>query len=119
MADAASDSYDRDCALALLSSAQEALYQVDQALARIADGTYGICELTGQAIAWRRLEAIPWTRFSLEAAKQIEDCLSPHLGQLGTVRAPGAEASEAAPNDDAKQERGRIHQSQLLPCPLH
>src|ERR1041385_8896988 len=47
MADAASDSYDRDCALALLSSGQDALYEIEQALNRIKDGTYGICELTG------------------------------------------------------------------------
>src|SRR5437016_4627995 len=45
MADAATDSYDRDCALALLSSAQEALYEIDLALNRIAKGAYGICEL--------------------------------------------------------------------------
>jgi RNA polymerase-binding transcription factor DksA len=87
MADAATDSYDRDCALALLSSAQEALYQIDQALARIADGTYGICELTGKPIERERLKTIPWTRFSLAAQAQLEArgmASRPQLGKLGS-----------------------------------
>jgi DnaK suppressor protein len=119
MADAATDSFDRDLVLGLASFEQEGLYEIDAALKRIESGTYGICELTGQPIAWRRLEAIPCPRFSLEAAKQIEGFLCPHLGQLGTVRPPEAEASEAAQNGDANQERGRINQSQLLPFHLH
>src|SRR3954463_8505874 len=40
MADAATDSYDRDCALAMLSSSQTLLYEIEQALNRIASGTY-------------------------------------------------------------------------------
>jgi RNA polymerase-binding transcription factor DksA len=72
MADAATDSYDRDCALALLSSAQNALYEIEQALRRIANGTYGTCELTGKAIESERLKAIPWTRYSAGAQNQLE-----------------------------------------------
>ncbi|HYG35926.1 MAG TPA: TraR/DksA C4-type zinc finger protein, partial [Clostridia bacterium] len=67
MADAATDSYDRDCALALLSSAQNALYEIEQALNRIDNGTYGVCELTGESIEAERLKAIPWTRYSAVA----------------------------------------------------
>ena len=87
MADAATDSYDRDCALALLSSAQEALYQIDEALARIAEGTYGICELSGEPIERERLKTIPWTRFSLAAQSQLEArglSNRPQLGKLGS-----------------------------------
>jgi RNA polymerase-binding transcription factor DksA len=72
MADAGTDSYDRDLALSMLSSEQDALYQIDQALARIRNGTYGICELTGKKIAPERLMAIPWTRFSAQAERQLE-----------------------------------------------
>src|SRR5260221_13728389 len=64
MADAATDSFDRDLALSLLSSEQDALYEVEQALSRIRSGNYGICELTGKRIQSQRLDAIPWTRFS-------------------------------------------------------
>src|SRR5690349_4448821 len=64
MADAGTDSYDRDFALSMLTSDQNALYEIEQALRRIENGTYGICELTGRPIQRGRLEAIPWTRFS-------------------------------------------------------
>jgi RNA polymerase-binding transcription factor DksA len=94
MADAATDSIDRDLTLGLASFEQEALYEVEAALKRIDDGTYGICELTGQPIPWRRLVAIPWTRFSLRAEKTIDDHIHPHIGALGSVRPPQAELSE-------------------------
>lgn len=87
MADAATDSYDRDCALALLSSSQNALYEIEQALRRIGDGTYGICELSGKAIEPERLKAIPWTRFSLAAQAGLEARKGNggvQLGELGT-----------------------------------
>src|SRR5678816_3554740 len=51
MADSATDSYDRDCSLAMLSSSQTLLYEIDQALNRIIQGTYGVCEATGRPIA--------------------------------------------------------------------
>jgi DnaK suppressor protein len=72
MADAGTDSFDRDFALSRLSSEQDAVYEIDEALMRIRKGTYGICELTGKPIERERLEAIPWTRFSAVAEKQLE-----------------------------------------------
>jgi RNA polymerase-binding transcription factor DksA len=108
MADAASDSYDRDCALALLSSAQEALYQIDQALARIADGTYGICELSGEPIERERLKTIPWTRFSLDAQAQLEArglSNRPQLGKLGSYL-KGADSEEPA-EDELEEARSQ------------
>lgn len=72
IADAGTDSYDRDFALGMLSSEQDAVYEIDQALNRIRNGTYGICELTRKPIEPERLEAIPWTRFSAAAEKQLE-----------------------------------------------
>jgi RNA polymerase-binding transcription factor DksA len=85
-ADAATNSFDRDLVLGLASFKQEGLYEIDAALERIDDGTYGVCELTGQLIPWRRLEAIPWTRFSLEAQRQLERDRRPRLGPRGTVQ---------------------------------
>jgi RNA polymerase-binding transcription factor DksA len=72
MADAGTDTFDRDFALGMLSSEQDALYEIDEALNRIRDGTYSKCELTGKRIEAARLEAIPWTRFSAAAEKQLE-----------------------------------------------
>lgn len=72
MADAGTDSFDRDFALSMLSSDQEALYEIEEAIRRIENGTYGRCELTGKPIPAGRLEAIPWARFSAEAQRQLE-----------------------------------------------
>jgi RNA polymerase-binding transcription factor DksA len=72
MADAGTDTYDRDLALGMLSSEQDALYQIEQAMDRIRNGSYGICELTGKPIETGRLEAIPWTRFSTRAERELE-----------------------------------------------
>src|SRR5689334_21141345 len=72
MADAGTDSFDRDFALSMLSSDQDALYEIEQAIKRIEDGNYGICEVTGRPIPQDRLEAIPWARFSAEAQRELE-----------------------------------------------
>lgn len=71
-ADAGSDAYDRDFALNLLSQEQDALYEIDEALKRVDAGTYGICEMSGKPINHERLEAIPFTRFTVECQSQIE-----------------------------------------------
>jgi DnaK suppressor protein len=88
LADAGTDSYDRDFALGLLSSEQDAFYEIEEALDRIRNRTYGICELTGQPIEPSRLEAIPWTRFSAAAEKQLERegaARHPRLGRRHSV----------------------------------
>jgi RNA polymerase-binding transcription factor DksA len=72
MADAGTDTFDRDFALGMLSTEQDALYEIDEAINRIRNGTYGKCELTGKPIEAARLEAIPWTRFSAAAERQLE-----------------------------------------------
>ncbi|HWL15933.1 MAG TPA: TraR/DksA C4-type zinc finger protein [Opitutus sp.] len=72
MADAGTDTFDRDFALSLVSSEQEALTEIDAAIKRILDGTYGICEITQKPIAKERLLAVPFTRYSAEAQKDLE-----------------------------------------------
>lgn len=64
-ADAGSDSYDRDFALNLLSQEQDALYEIDEALKRMEQGTYGICEESGEPIPEPRLEAMPFARLTV------------------------------------------------------
>lgn len=70
--DAGTDNFDRDFALSLLSTEQEALNEIEEAIDRIHKGTYGICEVTGEPIKAERLEAVPFTRFSVEGQKQHE-----------------------------------------------
>lgn len=92
MADSGTDNFDRDFALSLLSSDQDAIYEIEEALKRIEKNTYGICELTGKAIPKTRLEAIPWTRFTVEAQSQLERegaMRQRRLGALGTVDSTG------------------------------
>ena len=72
MADAGSDTFDRDFALSLVSSEQEALSEIEAAIKRIHDGTYGVCELTQKPIAKERLLAVPFTRYTAEAQKNVE-----------------------------------------------
>ena len=48
------------------------LLEVEFALSRIENGTYGICEMTGEPIEAERLRAIPWTRYSLQGQKELE-----------------------------------------------
>jgi RNA polymerase-binding transcription factor DksA len=100
-ADAATDNYDRDFALAMLSAEQDSLYEIDQALDRIRRGTYGICELTGKPIERSRLEAIPWARFTSPAEKELERQGALKHAQLGRLDAlTREEASESSNEGD-------------------
>jgi RNA polymerase-binding transcription factor DksA len=72
MADAGTDTFDRDFALSMVASEQEALSEIDAAIKRIHDGTYGTCEVTAKPIAKERLLAVPFTRYSAEAQKDLE-----------------------------------------------
>jgi RNA polymerase-binding transcription factor DksA len=72
MADAGTDTFDRDFALSLVSSEQEALSEIEAAIKRVHAGTYGICEATQKPIAKERLLVVPFTRYSAEAKKQVE-----------------------------------------------
>jgi len=98
MADSGTDNFDRDFALSLLSSDQDAIYEIEEALKRIEKRTYGICELSGKPIPKNRLDAIPWTRFTVEAQSQLERdgaLRQRRLGQLGTVdNSGGVEVEE-------------------------
>jgi DnaK suppressor protein len=92
MADSGTDNFDRDFALSLLSADQDSVYEIEEALKRIEKKTYGICELTGKTIPKSRLEAIPWTRFTVEAQAQLEKdgaLRSRRLGALGSVDSVG------------------------------
>lgn len=71
-ADAGSDAYDRDFALSLLSQEQDSLYEINQALKRLETGSYGICEMSGKSIPHARLEALPFTRYTVECQADIE-----------------------------------------------
>jgi len=106
MADSGTDNFDRDFALSLLSSDQDAIYEIEEALKRIEKSTYGICELTGKQIPRARLEAIPWTRFTVEAQAQLERdgaLRQRRLGALGTVDSAAGPDVEAADDEEPEE----------------
>ncbi len=71
-ADAGTDTFDRDFALSLVSSEQDALNEIEEAILRIKDGSYGVCEITGKAIPAARLTAVPFARYSVEGQAEHE-----------------------------------------------
>ncbi len=103
MADAGTDTFDRDFALSLVSNEQEALSEIEAAIKRIRDGTYGICEITAKPIATERLLAVPYTRDSAEAQKQIERNRHHSRTQAGLFGEAGEE-SGAIPQEDGAEE---------------
>jgi len=108
MADSGTDNFDRDFALSLLSSDQDAVYEIEEALKRIEKKTYGVCELTGKNIPRARLEAIPWTRFTVEAQAQLEKdgaLKSRRLGQLGSIDSAGATEVEGEEIEEGAEEQ--------------
>lgn len=78
-ADAGTDTFDRDFALSLVSNEQDALNEIEEAIIRIKDGSYGVCEVTGKAIPAARLTAVPFARYSVEG--QIEHEKNQHRKQ--------------------------------------
>ncbi|MBN2129014.1 MAG: TraR/DksA C4-type zinc finger protein [Sedimentisphaerales bacterium] len=75
MADLGTDNYEQEFALGLMDSERRLLTEIDEALLRIEDGSYGICQGTGKPIRKARLEAQPWAQYSVEYARMIEQGL--------------------------------------------
>jgi DnaK suppressor protein len=72
MADVATDNFDTEIHLGLASNTQNLLNEVDDALQRIEDGSYGICERYDVAIPKKRLEVMPYARYCIKAQEEIE-----------------------------------------------
>lgn len=72
MADIGTDSFEQEFGLDLLAEEKKILVEIQKALIRIETGEFGICEGLGVPIEKKRLEAIPWTRYSLEYAQLLE-----------------------------------------------
>lgn len=72
LAEQGSEAYDQSLSLDLAAADRKLIKEIDDALKRIAEGTFGICELTGKPIKLERLEELPWARYSIEAARELE-----------------------------------------------
>jgi DnaK suppressor protein len=112
MADSGTDNFDRDFALSLLSSDQDAVFEIEEALKRIERKTYGVCELTGKNIPKARLEAIPWTRFTVDAQAQLERegaLKSRRLGALGTIDSVGTTTDGDGDEEEHADETAKVN----------
>jgi DnaK suppressor protein len=72
MADMGSDVYDQDFTLGMAETERAILDEIDAALQRIADRTFGVCQMTGKPISKARLDAKPWAKYSIEAERIAE-----------------------------------------------
>jgi DnaK suppressor protein len=77
MADIGTDTFDQDFMLGLAENDRAKIREIDEALSRIEDRTYGVCQLTGEQIPKSRLNAKPWAKYTVDAARQIEGGLRP------------------------------------------
>lgn len=73
MADIGTDNYEREFTLGLIESETETLKEIDAALKRIEEKTYGVCEATHKPITKSRLKARPWARFTIAHKRSLEE----------------------------------------------
>ena len=75
LADMAADTYERELSGNLASSEQGVLYQIDDALKRIDEGTFGICQQCNTPVTMRRLKAVPYASLCIacQRAKEQKD----------------------------------------------
>ena len=72
MADVGTDTFDQDFTLGMAENERQQVREIDAALKRIEDKTYGVCQMTEKVIPKTRLNAKPWARYTIEAALRIE-----------------------------------------------
>ncbi len=92
------DDFDREFALNLVSSEHDAVFEIDNALRRMAEGTYGICDMCGCALEKARLMALPFARMCVKCQSESERGRSrfrPFGESLAQGVEPTVEPSEA------------------------
>lgn len=72
VAEQGSDAYGQSLSIGLAEADRKLIREIDDALRRIDDGVYGLCEVTHEPIGIERLRELPWARLSIEAARAIE-----------------------------------------------
>ena len=77
MADLGSDTWEQDFTLGLIANEQALVREIDDALSRIEDRTYGICVATDKPISLERLRAKPWAKYCIEYARLREEGRAP------------------------------------------
>jgi RNA polymerase-binding protein DksA len=71
-ADLGSDNFEQDFAIGLIENSEETLREINAALDRIEEGTYGVCQESGEPIGKNRLKVIPWARLCIDCQRKAE-----------------------------------------------
>jgi DnaK suppressor protein len=72
MADVGTDNFEQEFTLGLIESERQILREIQEALIRIDNGSFGICLGTGKPIPKVRLEAVPWAKYTIEYSRMLE-----------------------------------------------
>ncbi len=91
MADVGTDNFEQEFTLGLIESERQILREIQDALARIDDGSFGICQGTGKPIPRVRLEAVPWAKYTIEFSRMLEQ---------GKIARDSSRAAEDDAEDD-------------------
>ncbi|MHC4607018.1 MAG: TraR/DksA family transcriptional regulator [Planctomycetota bacterium] len=73
LADLGSDAFEQEMTLGLMESESDELQEIQEALQRLTDGSFGLCELCDKPIPKMRLRAIPYTRHCIPCKKKEEN----------------------------------------------
>ena len=71
-ADQGTDDFDRRISLEVTSQEYQVLRQIERALEKITEGSYGICDISGEEIPTKRLEAMPYATTTVKAQEKLE-----------------------------------------------
>jgi DnaK suppressor protein len=71
-ADEGTDDFGQTISIEVSSKEQGMVRQIDRALEKIEEGTYGVCDVTGEEIPLKRLDAIPYATMTVSAQEKLE-----------------------------------------------
>lgn len=110
-ADTATDLFEREKDQAVHNHIKDELHEVEHALAKFNDGTYGICEKTGKAIPYERLEAYPTARTVVKESRPFEEYRPVEEDVLKGFEAYNNDDQDATffDGEDAYQSVARFH----------
>jgi RNA polymerase-binding protein DksA len=110
IADRATDEFDHNLAFSGLTANRNSLYEIDEAVKRIENGTYGTCLETGNPIPAARLRAVPWARFCRDVEARLENAGAVSRPSLGA-------ATPLARVDIELDETESLQEEKLEPAP--
>ena len=107
MADAGSDNFEQEFALDLMDSEKKMLAEINDALKRIDEGAFGVCEGRGESIPKARLNAIPWARYCVTCAElkekgQLEEGGAEVIGEIPPYELEAEEEEEEETGEETE-----------------